>query len=289
MTENPVHLTLTGRLSYEDDISVGEATQIVAFIDALHSGNDPNASIHTPKPQTPPITAKSPEGHRTATSPREALTISEARTNPEKIVALAAYLIQDSGSETFTIDLIRPLFQSARETIPARLNRDLDSAISSGWIAESGTKGDLYLTAKVANILSEGFAQIRSKRSTPSGKTRSSGVKKTRKQTTPDAFKEIDIFAHPILDAPPYGTLKLKRDKLLWTARLAKELNMEGLANKEIVWLTDKLGDGIASNDINGHFRGLQKLGYVNRSTIHHAIRITDSGEEYLKSLMTNE
>jgi hypothetical protein len=288
MPENPIHLTLTGRLSFEDDITIGEATQIIAFIDAARGGGTSEDSLHAPLLLNSDVRAASEQSvrHRTVSNPREALDVTGAKNNAEKIVALAAYVLQDGELDTFTLDTIRPLFRRAREATPGNLNRDLDTAVTAGWIADGDNKGELYLTARVENVLEIGFEAIRSKRTASTVRPRTNGTKKPRATKTPEAFEGVDIFAVPMQGMPPYGSLKLKRDKLLWGAKLAKEMSMTGLDNKQVVWLTDKLGDGIPANDINGHFRGLQKPGYVNRSTIDNVIRITESGEAYLKSLV---
>jgi hypothetical protein len=286
MSDQDIQLKLTGRLSYEDKISIAQATQIIAFIDAARaSGGQPGAPGLLPVlGQVDPPPAGSSPRPKTVATPRDALDVSGAKTNPEKVVALAAYVLQDGEFETFTLDTIRPLFHRARETTPRNLTRDLGVAIQAGWISEGEAKDELYLTSKVENVLQAGFDSVRTKRSGVSGpKARNSNKKRVIGK--PDVFAAIDTFPATMDGLPSYHHIKLKRDKMLWAIKLAKSLGVPGLQNKDLVWLTDKLGEGIASNDINGNFRGLHRHGYANRSTIDNVVRITESGETYLKSL----
>ncbi|MFJ4971865.1 hypothetical protein [Streptomyces sp. NPDC088755] len=83
----------------------------------------------------------------------------------------------------------------------------------------------------------------------------------------------------------PYHRVNLKRDKLLWSLKLAKDLGIEGLQGPKVAWITDKLGDAIPTRDMNGHFSGPRRVGYANRSMSGDAMRITELGEEHLRSL----
>ncbi|WP_326561616.1 hypothetical protein [Micromonospora sp. NBC_01796] len=294
MNGEKVQLKLSGRLSYDDEITIAQAARIVAL---LNGPADPEVTAGMPSVSaiatdavhrvTPPVEV--PEQVRSnfqrnnIADLREALEASEAKTNAEKIVALAAYLLQADQVETFTLDAIKPLFRRAREAVPGNLARDLVSAIRSGWIGEAEAKGELFLTARAEKVLETGFGAIRPKRG--AGTKPRGGVKKTRSATTPDTFAEIDDIPNSIEGVPNYHEVKLKRDKLLWALKLAKDLGVKSLSNREIVWLTDHVGDGIESGDINGHFRGLRKNGYANRSTTDRSIRITPPGEAYLSSL----
>ncbi|WP_410620574.1 hypothetical protein [Amycolatopsis sp. cmx-8-4] len=289
MADQSVHLKLSGRISFEEDISLGEATKIVAFIDALHSGGNPDVSLDNNGEQGKGVASSGGRPSRNESlTPREAIDVAGAKTNGEKIVALAANLLNSRDGDTFEIDEIGPLFQSARERVPAKINRDLSGAIASGWVAEAGKSGEYFLTKRVENILESGFAALRARRTGGAVKPRATAAKKTRITSVPENFEGVDICGVPMPDIPSYGAIKVKRDRLLWATRLAKELGLEGLSNKEIVWLTDKLGDGIVTNDVNGNFKGLQKLGYINRSTINNLVRITAKGEEYLKAMPIN-
>lgn len=277
-----IHLELTGRLAYEDDITIAQATLIIAFLNG-GPGIDAAASV-LETPASPSVDKTKPRRFH-VDNPRDALDVSGARTNAEKIVALGAYVLQDGELDTFTLDSIRPLFHRAREVSPKNLTRDRDVAIRSGWIGEGHAKDEFYLTAKAERVLETGFDSIRPNRS-GNAKSRNGGNNnKSRNASRPAAFAEIDTFPTVINGLPAYHHINLKRDKMLWAINCARDEGVSGLQNKEIMWLTDNLGDGIPSNDIAKHFRFLQKKGYANRSIVDNAIRITDAGEAHLRTL----
>ncbi|MEU2625259.1 hypothetical protein ABZ642_45450 [Streptomyces sp. NPDC007157] len=221
--------------------------------------------------------------------PRQALELSGARTNPEKMTAFASYLLQEEGHETFTQSDVRRLFQRARERIPAHFTRDFDRAVQGGWIHEREVKGDFYLSQAAQNVIENGFDGLRLKRvgkpASAGSASRGGARRKPRAVPVPEAFTDLDHIPTTLDEVIPYHRIKLKRDKLLWALKLAKVLGVEALQNTEAAWLTDKLGDAIPTRDMNGHFTGLRRQGFANRSMGDNAIRITEAGEEYLGSL----
>jgi hypothetical protein len=277
MSDNPIKISITGKVSYADEISVTQAAQIITY---LNSGTE-SASLGSPVIPTSTATPSNPSAAGSQVgSPRDALDITAAKTNPEKIVALAAYVLQDGG-ENFTIDTIKPLFRRARETAPQNMTRDMDVAIRSGWIGDGEVKGEYFLTAKAAKVLDTGFESIRPKRSTaPRAQSKRLGV-----TAKPESFADIDVFPTSVEGTPTYHKVSGQKHKLLLALAIAKSLGFKGLNNKEIVWLTDHLGEGIAVNNVNTYYKLLQKDGYANKSTVDLVIRITPNGEEYLKTL----
>ena len=123
---------MTGKLSYEDDITVAQGAQIISF---LASGGAITSPASPPADVRGAEGSAAPEGRRAGLSPRDVITSAGAKTNPEKIVAFALYVERQGGKDTFTIDDIKPLFRQARETTPRNLSRDLDAAIRSSWVA----------------------------------------------------------------------------------------------------------------------------------------------------------
>ncbi|WP_200308706.1 hypothetical protein [Streptomyces adelaidensis] len=115
--------------------------------------------------------------------------------------------------------------------------------------------------------------------------SRGSGRRRPRAVPVPKAFAGLDHIPTTLDGIAPYHRIKLKRDKLLWALELARHLGNEALQNTEAAWLTDKLGDAIPTRDMNGHFTGLRREGFANRSMSDNAMRITEQGEEYLRSL----
>lgn len=77
---------------------------------------------------------------------REFLIDAAPSTNKERIVAIALYLLEQKGKETFSMDDIRGGFRSAREQLPKNLARDIGSALTGGWIDGADQKGQYIVT-----------------------------------------------------------------------------------------------------------------------------------------------
>src|SRR5664280_3750234 len=79
MTEKPIKIKLIGKVSYEDDLSVAQAAQVIAFL------NEPVGSSTTIGTTLSPVqhTAGTPrDGEARVANPRDALELSGARTGP---------------------------------------------------------------------------------------------------------------------------------------------------------------------------------------------------------------
>ncbi len=284
MSERPIKIVISGKVSYEDEITVLQAVQIIAY---LH-GEEPQAMLG-PAPKTAaPTDRSSAESSRhkpgTVSSARDALAISGAKTNPEKIVALGEYILQDGG-ETFKVEDVKAQFRRARETPPANFSRDLSIAVQAGWIAEAEV-GEYYTTSKVQGIFDGGFTFPK----TANGVRVRSGTKSHRpKAEKPVVFASIDEFPTKFDGFPPYSKMKSGKDRLLWALQFAKTNGINGLVNQDIVWLTDHLGGGVATGHITGVFNAAQKAGYAIRSTQDNTLRITEDGTGYLKKAGASE
>lgn len=287
MAEKSITIIIKGKVGYEDEITVAQAAQIISFLNAsqgegtaLGSGAAAGAlgGGHSP----------ASSGRRTgkaAESARDALDLSGAKTNPEKIVALGEYVLQDGG-ETFKVEDVKAQFRRARETAPANFSRDLAAAVDAGWIAQDGGE-EYYITNKIQGIFDGGFKFPRA--SNGVGKARRSVKSAKTKSEKPTVFAEIDEFPTKLDGFPPYSKMKAQKDKLLWTLQFAKVNSIRGLANRDIAWLTDHLGAGIPSGAITSAFNSAKTPGYANRSTQDQTIRITDDGTDYLRTIVTPE
>ncbi|WP_326569465.1 hypothetical protein VSH64_48355 [Amycolatopsis rhabdoformis] len=283
----PTKVSISGRVSFEQEITATQAAQIIAFIDSF-SGNPPEGmeSLLLPPKQSPqPLQIAAPPAAGGLSSPREALELSGAKTNPERIVAFALYIAQQGGRETFTTEDIKPLFRQAREPIPGNISRDLDGAIKAGWITESDTRGEYYVVGKALSVLESGFDGIRTSRGNGSKQRQPNGKTGRKSKDIPEVFKSIESFSSSIEGYGDYHKLTKKSDKFLWAINAAKLQGVPSLTNQEVVWLTDHLGDGIPANNIAGNVRQHKKAGYVNRTLQDDKIRILPAGEEYLKGL----
>lgn len=282
MSEKPITISIKGKVSYEDEITVVQAARIITFLDTEGAGNaspgvDPGQDLGEP---VGPASKKSRNG---VASAREALDLSGAKTNPEKIVALGQYVLQDGG-ETFKAEDIKAQFRRARESAPGNFGRDLGTALREGWLAE-GNSGEYYVTNKIHGIFDGDF---KFPRSTSSGSGRGRATTKPAK-VKPDVFAGIDEFPTRMDGLASYSKMKSEKDRLLWALHFAKDRGIKGLVNKDLAWLTDHLGTGVPSGHIAGAVRSAKSAGYLNRSTMDQTLRITDDGELYIKSVGTGE
>lgn len=278
MNDEPITITIEGKVGYKDQITVAQAARIITFLNTeedavpISVGLDAVAGVPTAGPDS-----RKPAGTGVG-SAREALDISGARTNPEKIVALGQYVLQDGG-ETFKTEDVKAQFRRAREAPPANFSRDLSTAMKEGWIAQ-GEGDEYYTTHKIQGIFDGDFKF-------PKATTNGGGRSKTtaKAKTKPDVFADIDEFPTRMDGYPNYAKMKTERDRLLWTLQFAKSQGIKGLANKDVAWLTDHLGAGVPSRNIAGAFRAGKSAGHMNRSTVDQTIRITEDGETYLKAV----
>ena len=117
MSEKPITITIKGKVGYEDEITVAQAARIITLLNteghACALGADLDAGLGTSR--------RAPTRQKPGAaigSAREALDLSGAKTNPEKIVALAHTSFRTAATPLKS-DAIKSQFQRARETTPA--------------------------------------------------------------------------------------------------------------------------------------------------------------------------
>jgi hypothetical protein len=277
MADNKTTLILKGKIGYEEEITAAQAAQIIAFLN-VEEGEGPTLgeAVSAPKESARQANTKLVE------NARDAIQRSGAKTNPEKIVALAAYVLLDGG-ETVKADAIKSQFQRAREKPPVKFARDLGVAISSGWVSE-GEGGELYLTNRVDGIFREGFVFPKGTSTNRQRSTKKAGSKNVK----PETLAEIDEFHGVMPGYQPYAKMKSEKDRLLWIViYMRDEHGRKTVANKEIAWISDHIGTGIPNANISGAFNSAKASGYATRSTTagDNSIKVTDSGAEYLATL----
>lgn len=79
---------------------------------------------------------------------REYLNEVGARKNPQKILAIAGYLVKFTGKEIFSIADIKPQFKVASEPVPANLTRDFQIVSQNGWIAQDHEERKMFFITK---------------------------------------------------------------------------------------------------------------------------------------------
>ncbi len=146
----PYELILEGNgISLKRRLSEATALRVIGVV--MGTGGAPTGAGRTP---TPPASSGIP-----ATSLREYLDGTEAKGNPEKIVAIGQFLIESGVSQVFSRDDIKSRFRDAGERPPANFARDFGLAISAGWIAEDlSTRGQYYITKTGANAAATHFS-----------------------------------------------------------------------------------------------------------------------------------
>jgi len=286
MNEKPITITIKGKVSYEDTITVAQAAEIITFLNASEGEEVPlgRADGTGARGGRDSSASTGRKSGNAVGSAREALDLSGAKTNPEKIVALGEYVLQDGG-ETFKVEDVKAQFRRARETAPANFSRDLSVAVQAGWIAQ-GEGDEYYTTNKIQGIFDGGFEFPKTGNG---GKARSSTKSTKARVEKPVVFAAIDEFPTRLDGFPPYSKMKSSKDKLLWVLQFAKENGVKGLANKDIGWLTDHLGVGVPTGHITGAFNSAQSGGYANRSTQDKTLRITEGGTTYLRTIGASE
>lgn len=281
MSEKPITITIKGKVGYEDEITVAQAARIIAFLNT----DEGDASLRADLGAGLGDASQTDIAKKTRNavgSAREALDLSGAKTNPEKIVALAQYVLQDGG-ETFKVEDVKAQFRRARETAPGNFSRDLAIAVKEGWIAQ-GDGDEYYVTNKIQGIF-DGDFKFPKAASGGGARARTATKTTTKPKAKPEVFANIDEFPTRMDGVPAYSRMKSDKDRLLWALHFAKFHGIRGLTNKALSWLTDHLGAGVPSGNIAGAFRSGKSAGYMNRSTVDQTIRITEDGEAYLKTV----
>jgi hypothetical protein len=298
MSDASVHLSLSGRMTFDEDISLAQAAQILAYLTgrplsagapsgfALDVRSDTSVAGDERTPGRSPEPAPSP-APSPAPTPRELLQVTGAKTNVEKIIAFAGYLTRSEAIEAFTVNDLRQVFRRAREPLPGNLNRDVDSAIRAGLVIPTETRGEYLLTARAEEALTGGFPLQGHRSPAARGSAHHPATGRARSAAKPTELAALDELPDAPHGVPPFHDLALKRDKVLWVLAAAKEAGVDGLSNRGIEWLTDQYGDAVQSKHIGVHFDALRKAEQVRRSIQDGAIRITPQGEEHLRAQAT--
>lgn len=103
--------------------------------------------------------ARSASISTTGTSPGEFLTDTGVKRNPDKIVALAVYMTDELGKDSFSRDDVRRMFQEAGEPIPGNFTRDFTWAVRNRWIgAVIGSSNEYRVTNKGREAVQQKFS-----------------------------------------------------------------------------------------------------------------------------------
>ncbi len=157
-TKSGYRLTLKGDgITVDRDISELLAKDIIAMILGESIPQSPKSPISTALPQQ-----SNGQSQNNVGSPRKSLreyfNEVNARKNPQKILAIANYLVCYMGKTTFSIADIKPQFKTANEPVPANLNRDFQIVLQYGWIAPDHEERKMFfITQTGLDALSNRF------------------------------------------------------------------------------------------------------------------------------------
>jgi len=274
-----VVIQITGSgLSFQGKTDVFKAGQVIAFLHAPSGRSGPISPSSASLTTSPVLTSR---GMISGKSPREFIVESGAKTNPQKILALAKYWMDLGGGtkETFSLSDIRPLFSKAGEPLPGNLSRDAQAAVRLSYIHDQGDE-EYIITNTGLQALDESFQNESADRPKPARKQRSSEAKKSDIR---ENVKTMEITV-TMSDFPSYWDLKTKNLRILWILEYAAQKGVDGLHRPEICFLASKVRDAIVQNNLSGLTETSVRKGYlVQQGDI---MRITQPGVNFLKEAM---
>jgi hypothetical protein len=279
MNEIDVKIELSGKVTFTENITVIQAAQIIAY---LGSGTAP-----APTPLSAPLGLREEDNKKNAVSPRDAMTMTGAKSNPERIVALIKQLVGESGQETFNLDDVRQQFRRAREPQPANASRDVDTAIQLGWIGVDA-KGLYFLQAVTDDVLETGFEPLRKSRVTT--KRAGSTTSRARKSgiEMPESLAGLDSLPD-LVEGVAFRQMPTRKEKMLWAIAALKQLGLETVTPKEIEWITNELREPFEAKHVGTYYGYLYKDNWANKSLQNGGIRISVDGETHLRALAAGD
>jgi hypothetical protein len=180
-------------------------------------------------------------------------------------MAASSKALASLEDEAARMRVLKWLFDKYKVTIPADM-----TTVSS----DDSDAADDAPTKKRTKAMVKASAASTSKRRAP------------KKTAALESLKGVNLSA-TVTGYPSFHSLTAKLDKFLWTLMFAKTQGLESLSNMEISQLSDRLGDGFPTNNINKNYKSNLKKGYVNRSIADNKIRLMPDGDDHLKSLLT--
>lgn len=155
--EEEFELSLKGTgISLTRNVNRDEALQILAI--AMGSGG--GFATGPRQPQEPRQHQQSPVATGSRMALREYIDQVEAKRNPDKILAIANYLVDHRKQESFTSEQVKGQFRAAAEATPANFARDWRWTITNGWIApDHDVPGEFYVTSSGHEALAACFSQ----------------------------------------------------------------------------------------------------------------------------------
>lgn len=278
-----VEVKITGSgLQFESKVSLFQATQIMAFISRVDQANggqggDILTSVplsSTGEPRT--LIDHTMDVQTIYESPHAAIAKTSAKTNPQKIVALALYLgATSTNHKVFSIEEILSAFKKAGESTPKNINRDFREAVAAGYVFQE-EKGVYRLLSSIDNVPSDGFKKTTKKRAAAGT---SSGSK--TKLTVREEFGGVRILTS-MEGYPDYFKLGARSDQILWVLEYLKAQGLDGANRLEVINFTKKIGGKVTSKNFTASNTPNVKESYIY--TEGDAIKLTPKGIEQLRT-----
>lgn len=206
---------------------------------------------------------------------KDLIVESGAKTYPQKIVALAKYIHDQMGQETFTPQEVRSLFKKMGDE-PKNFTRDLKEALERQYIVCVDSSSDLYsITDKGEEAIQGGFNTNHKK---------SVSIKRTPAtfRGTRDEVKNLEITGS-LEGYPDFHSLPAKADKILWLLAYADLHGIKGLSSAEVDFLSTNLRDRVASKHFSTFNQRNEKKSYVIK--VPEGFLLHKKGSSYLKEL----
>ena len=277
-----VEIKITGSgLQFESKVSLFQATQIMAFISRADQSNGAqDGEIMAGIPASPTAEPRTLVGHTLVNqtfyeSPYAAISLTKAKTNPQKIVAIALYLgATSTNQQVFSVDEILSGFKKAGESTPKNINRDFRDAVSAGYVFQE-EKSVYRLLSSVDNVSKDGFKKPAKKRTS----TSSAGGSKL-KLIVRDEVKNARIVTS-LEGYPDFFKLDARADQILWVVEYLKFAGVDGVNRLEIINFTKKIGGKVTSKNFTVSNTPNVKESYIYIES--DLIRLTPKGVAQLK------
>lgn len=276
-----VTIKMTGSgLDFNGTITLFQAAQIMA---AIAKPGDVKTNDNQPELLTGDVVAQ-PQVLKPVQSayesPRQAIELLGATTNPQKIVAIALYLGANSeNSKLISNEEVLAEFVKAGEAKPAKIARDVKDAVAAGYLYPESKTTFRVLTA-ADSIPEVGFKKPTRKRTVIKGNKGEPAVKLVVRPEVTD----LPITA--TLDGyKDFFDLDKRSDQILWILKYVQPTMSEGLNRLEIIQICSKLGGDINSQSFTSSNTPNIKNGYL--AVTKEMMALTAKAEKHMTEKLT--
>jgi hypothetical protein len=269
-------------MTVDQDITLTQAGKIIAFLGSESEMTDA-PTIGGQLIHAGVATIEHEPAASARLSVREMIDEAKPNTHAQRITVFGHFVAQGHPDGFFTNDEVKEQYQLAREKLTLHFSREVDKAISTGWIEPvRGEKNTFFVTRKGEDAVANAFNN--------SGKVRAKAKPAGTKSATisEDDVSEAVRNVQPVLPTlpgyPNYHKLKSKGLKIMWLLAMAEKQGIDRLSTKELAFFAGKLRDKLEIRDISGHTVTGAKNGWVTKDNAANYSLLHD-GEEHLKSL----